>query len=306
MQHRRRHAVSYVVQESDAGSVINNNAVVTVQTQEDEPREFQATAQTEVLVVVLRGLLVQFCHAEGNGSYQWHTNAKPGLLEGHLGHTNDIVPPLLPELPNGYNWWGGSSEDFVENQRCEGTSPEPPNADANANANCTGLTVDATGYPAGSKVEVVIDGSTSLDPVDAQGNLHKTYTWSQTVNHTWSVTILNPNMDRWAVGNDTWNACNPPTTSTSTSTTTSTTSTTTTSTTVPPRVATPVPPTVVQAKCVGGVATAASVTLPPNGGGITYTMNPTSPVAGNQVTVTATLVRWCRLGRSRCRWLVAG
>ena len=41
---------SYVVQESDDGSVIVNNAVVTVRTQEDEPREFQQTAQTEVLV----------------------------------------------------------------------------------------------------------------------------------------------------------------------------------------------------------------------------------------------------------------
>ena len=138
---------SYVVQESDVGSVIINNAVVTVETQEEEPREFQAIAQTEVLVPVLRGLLVQFCHAEGNGSYQWHANSKPGLLQGHLGHPNDIVPPLPPELPDGYNWWGGSSEDFVENQRCEGTSPEPPTADANANANCDGLTVDATGYP---------------------------------------------------------------------------------------------------------------------------------------------------------------
>ena len=31
------------------------------------------------------------------------------------------------------------------------------------------------------------------------------------------------------------------------------------------------------------------MTLPPNGGGITYTMSPAAPVAGNQVTVTATL-----------------
>ena len=35
---------SYTVQPDDAGSVIHNNAVVTVRTQEAEPREFQGTA----------------------------------------------------------------------------------------------------------------------------------------------------------------------------------------------------------------------------------------------------------------------
>ena len=91
------------------------------------------------------------------------------------------------------------------------------------------------------------------------------------MNHTWSVTVLNPNGDRWAVGNGTgtWTACQPPTTVDDD--------------------ATPVAPTVVQAECVGGVTTPASVTLPPNGGGITYSMSPSAPVAGNQVTVTATL-----------------
>ena len=49
--------VSYVVQESDAGSVIKNNAVVSVQTQEDEPREFQATAQSEVAVPLERAIV---------------------------------------------------------------------------------------------------------------------------------------------------------------------------------------------------------------------------------------------------------
>ena len=52
MHHRSAH-VSYVVQESDAGSVIHNNAVVTAQTQEDEPREFQQTATADVAVDLL-------------------------------------------------------------------------------------------------------------------------------------------------------------------------------------------------------------------------------------------------------------
>ena len=42
---------SYVVRPSDAGSVIRNNAVVTVQTQEAQSRAFQATAQASVAVV---------------------------------------------------------------------------------------------------------------------------------------------------------------------------------------------------------------------------------------------------------------
>ena len=137
---------------------------------------------------------LQFCHAEGNGHYQWHEDSISGAVNGHKGHPNDIIPPVPLLLPNGKNWNGSASEAFLNGQ-CGGTSPEPPNADANANANCDGLSVDATGYPVGSKVEVVIDGSTTLDPVDSQGNLHKVYTWTQTVDHTWSVTVLNPNMD---------------------------------------------------------------------------------------------------------------
>ncbi len=39
---------SYVVRATDAGSFIDNNAVVTVRTQETEPREFQATASASV------------------------------------------------------------------------------------------------------------------------------------------------------------------------------------------------------------------------------------------------------------------
>ena len=42
--------VTYTIPEADAGSVINNNAVVTVRTQEAEPREFQAIAAAAVAV----------------------------------------------------------------------------------------------------------------------------------------------------------------------------------------------------------------------------------------------------------------
>ena len=43
--------VTYTIPEADAGSVINNNTVVTVRTQEAEPREFQATAAAAVAAV---------------------------------------------------------------------------------------------------------------------------------------------------------------------------------------------------------------------------------------------------------------
>ena len=49
--------VTYVVQESDAGGVINNNAVVTVRTLEDTPREFQGTASSAVAVPLREGAL---------------------------------------------------------------------------------------------------------------------------------------------------------------------------------------------------------------------------------------------------------
>ncbi|WP_125777900.1 InlB B-repeat-containing protein [Antribacter gilvus] len=52
----------------------------------------------------------------------------------------------------------------------------------------------------------------------------------------------------------------------------------------------PVNPTVTQAVCVGGVVTAPTLTLPPNGGGITYSVDPAGPyTAGDTVTVTATI-----------------
>ena len=42
--------VSYTVQPDDAGKVIYNHAVVTLRTQEDEPRQFQGTATSDVAV----------------------------------------------------------------------------------------------------------------------------------------------------------------------------------------------------------------------------------------------------------------
>ena len=53
--------------------------------------------------------------------------------------------------------------------------------------------------------------------------------------------------------------------------------------------ATPGTVTVQQSSCVNGVVTEAKVTPPANGGGVTYTMVPAVPKAGDTVTVTAVL-----------------
>ena len=59
--------VSYTVQPDDAGKVIYNNAVVTVRTQEDQPRQFQGTATSNVAVPLTRGAFggnedIRVCH----------------------------------------------------------------------------------------------------------------------------------------------------------------------------------------------------------------------------------------------------
>ncbi len=51
-----------------------------------------------------------------------------------------------------------------------------------------------------------------------------------------------------------------------------------------------------QSRCADGVVTVPSVTSPANGGGITYTMVPAVPKAGDSVTVTAVLADWVQVG----------
>ena len=77
---------SYTVELDDAGSIIHNNAVVTVRTQEAEPREFQGTATSEVAVELLRGLLgqekdIRICHRTGSGTSQSVRPAEPQSVQ---------------------------------------------------------------------------------------------------------------------------------------------------------------------------------------------------------------------------------
>ena len=103
--------VSYTVRPDDAGKVIHNNAVVTVRTQEDEPRQFQGTATSDVAVplVVLRAANVAICHSNGSGGFVWQTLNGNTVVEGK-GHNSDnheggrdIIPPG-PWDPVGRNW----------------------------------------------------------------------------------------------------------------------------------------------------------------------------------------------------------
>ena len=111
--------VSYVVQESDAGSVIIGNAVVTVQTQEDEPRPFQATAQSEVVVVPLPPATpaplaaaknIPICHATRAQTNPYINNAVDSSSINNLskgnGHGTHVGPVWSPGIVGG---WGTSS-----------------------------------------------------------------------------------------------------------------------------------------------------------------------------------------------------
>ena len=108
-------AVTYVVQESDAGSVIKNNAVVTVRTQEPAPRESQGTATSAVAVPLLRSQnKVTICHATGDDGYNRIAVNESAVEEGS-GHNQDghqdgrdIIPPG-PWDPDGRNWAEGEA-----------------------------------------------------------------------------------------------------------------------------------------------------------------------------------------------------
>ena len=84
--------VSYVVEPNDAGSVVENNAIVTVRTQEPEPREFQGTADAVVAVAsLLREGQTEICHAE-EGEHSLAAAVERIHPELYRTHRQDIVP----------------------------------------------------------------------------------------------------------------------------------------------------------------------------------------------------------------------
>ena len=139
--------VSYVVQESDAGSVINNNAVVTVQTEETESRTFQQTATAAVAVPLLVAQpltgVVTICHETSSltNSYETNTVSQSAVQEGghHYNHEGDIIPPG-PWAPAGRNW--DAAGQAVWNNGC-GNILLSPVSPAVVPASCVGGVVRA-------------------------------------------------------------------------------------------------------------------------------------------------------------------
>jgi hypothetical protein len=122
---------SYTVRPDDAGSISNNNAVVTVRTQEAEPREFQATATSAVAVDILGGCSRRHGTSESvtarivttaRTTPQMHSESSL-IRQGHGSHTGpvwfpgitvdwgDIIEPFEQSDGTqnpGYNWPEGA------------------------------------------------------------------------------------------------------------------------------------------------------------------------------------------------------
>jgi hypothetical protein len=127
--------VSYVVQPSDAGSIIRNNAVVTVRTQEAEPREFQQTAASEVAVPLLRGgeRIIRVCHrtSDDDNPYnpQLHTESSV-VSQGHASHTG---PVWFPGITVG---WGDIIESFEQTDGTQNPGYNWPEGQAILESGC--------------------------------------------------------------------------------------------------------------------------------------------------------------------------
>ncbi len=138
---------SYVVDESDAGSVIHNNAVITVRTEEAEPREFQQTATAEVLVPLLSAQpltgVVTICHETSSltNSFEQNTVSQSAVQVGghHYNHEGDIIPDG-PWAPGGRNW--DAAGQAVWNNGC-GNILKSPVSPAVVPASCVGGVVTA-------------------------------------------------------------------------------------------------------------------------------------------------------------------
>ena len=161
---------SYTVQPDDAGSVIHNNAVVTVRTQEAEPREFQGTATSAVAVDLLRGLLgekrdIRICHRTSSGTelnpldpqnpnpYNPQNHNESSLIRG--GHGNHEGPIWFPGIEGkwgdiiepfeqsdgtqnpGYNWPEGAA---ILNNDCEIPGPPPTTTSTTSTTSSTTTT----------------------------------------------------------------------------------------------------------------------------------------------------------------------
>jgi hypothetical protein len=177
--------VSYVVQADDAGGVIHNNAVVTVRTQEAEPRQFQATATSEVAVSLAAAEQqgqkdIRICHRTNSHDtpYNPQTHNESTLTSGgHASHTGpiwfpgitvdwgDIIEPFTQSDGTqnpGYNWPEGAA---ILNNDCETRAPQSPTTSTTSSTTTTPTTStsvpDTSSTTATTSTSVLDTSSTS-------------------------------------------------------------------------------------------------------------------------------------------------
>ena len=235
---------SYTVQPDDAGSVIHNNAVVTVRTQEAEPRQFQGTATSEVAVDLLRGLLgqdkdIRICHRTSSGDelnpldpqnpnpYNPQDHNESSLIQG--GHGNHEGPIWFPGITV---QWGDIIEPFEQSDGTQNPGYNWPEGAAILNNDC-----EIPGPPRHPTTTTVDDDAANTTTTTETTTRRRTTTTTTT--ETTTTTTTTPTRRRPDDDDDRDDAATTTTTETTqpTTTTTPTTTqpTTTTSTTRRPR-----------------------------------------------------------------------
>jgi hypothetical protein len=271
---------SYTVELDDAGSIIHNNAVVTVRTQETEPRKFQGTATSEVAVDLLRGLLgdekdVRICHRTSSGTeltpldpqnpnpYNPQDHNESSLIrQGHGNHEGpiwfpgiegawgDIIEPFEQSDGTqnpGYNWPEG---EVILNNDCEIPGPPPTTTSTTTSTTSTTSTTvpDSTTSTTSTTVADSTTSTTSTTVPDST-----TSTTSTTASSTTSTTVADSTTSSTST-------TVPDSTTSTTSTTVADSTTSTTSTTTEP-------------------GSTTSLLPPPPGITFTFTNDPSVPTA---------------------------
>ena len=268
--------IDYTVAASDLGSTIVNEAVVTVHTQEQPPREFQAAAVAEVRVPMPAAAFaplngsdhrVTICHAAGNTDPTNYVSIEvdDSAVEDGSGHNRDdhqggrdIIPPGSWDA-DGRNWDSGGEAIWANDCERPIAIPAKPTV---TQATCTNGVVTAPTVTMAPAAGIEYSASppppyngTVDTPVTVTATLKPGFDWGQIPNgwtksglaYTYSIVL-------------TAASCTAPA---------------------------PVAPAVTQAECAKGVLSPPTLTLPITDG-ISYTASP-APSPGGTTIVLATL-----------------
>ena len=198
--------VSYVVQDSDAGSVIQNNAVITAQTQEDQPREFQQTATAHVAVdpsttePLASAVKVPICHATGSTTNSYVSESPDESAVRVGGHHNrddhqggqDIIPPGTWD-PDGRNWDAAGQAIF--NNGCQNIRLAPVTPTV-VQATCSGGQVKAPTVTLPTAVTGISYAVAPAGPYDGTVTTPVTVTATLDVGFNWA-----PMPPKWTLTN---------------------------------------------------------------------------------------------------------